>query len=82
MNISVPENLNNYLEERVRTGGYGNVSQYVRELVRQDQKHNEALLEMMLLAGMNSGSGRTLTEKDWGELRQGIRKHIVARRKK
>jgi len=83
MTISVPENLKNYIEERVRTGGYGNVSEYVRELIRQDQKQNdEARLEMMLLAGLNSGSGRSLTKKDWTDLRQQIRKRIIARRKK
>ncbi len=82
MNISLPEKLKDYIEERVKTGGYGHVSEYVRELIRQDQKRSdENRLEMMLLAGLNSGSGRTLSKSDWNELRQEIRKRITTRRK-
>ncbi|MBX7170738.1 MAG: type II toxin-antitoxin system ParD family antitoxin [Pyrinomonadaceae bacterium] len=41
MNISLPDNLKSFIDTRVSTGGYGNVSEYVRELVRQDQKRKE-----------------------------------------
>ena len=41
MNISLPDNLKSFIDARVSNDGYGNVSEYVRELVRQDQKRKE-----------------------------------------
>ena len=38
MNISLPENLRGFVDSRVKTGGYSSVSEYVRDLVREDQK--------------------------------------------
>ena len=38
MNISLPDPLKQYVEEQVNQGGYSSVSEYVRELVRADQK--------------------------------------------
>jgi len=36
--ISLPEMLRDFAEQRVRTGGYSSVSEYVRELIRTDQR--------------------------------------------
>lgn len=41
MNISLPDTLKSFIDTRVSNDGYGNVSEYVRELVRQDQKRKE-----------------------------------------
>ena len=41
MNISLPDNLKSFIDARVSKDGYGNVSEYVRDLVRQDQKRKE-----------------------------------------
>lgn len=41
MNISLPDNLKSFIDVRVSNDGYGNVSEYVRDLVRQDQKRKE-----------------------------------------
>ncbi|HEX6813571.1 MAG TPA: hypothetical protein VF384_18270 [Planctomycetota bacterium] len=37
LNISLPKQLRSYVEQRVRRGGFGNVSEYIRVLIRQDQ---------------------------------------------
>src|SRR5882757_8914011 len=41
MNISLPDTLKSYIENRVANDGYGNTSEYFRELVRQDQRRIE-----------------------------------------
>lgn len=41
MNISLPDTLKSFIDSRVSNDGYGNVSEYVRELVRQDQRRKE-----------------------------------------
>jgi antitoxin ParD1/3/4 len=37
MNISLPDRMKHWIEERVATGRYANASDYVRDLVREDQ---------------------------------------------
>jgi antitoxin ParD1/3/4 len=41
MNISLPETLKSYVDQRLADGGYGSVSEYVRELIRADQVRRE-----------------------------------------
>jgi antitoxin ParD1/3/4 len=56
MNISLPDPMKQYVEEQVNAGGYSSASEYVRELVRADQKrHAKEQLEQILLAAINSG---------------------------
>ena len=37
MNISLPDQLKNFVDERVTSSGYGTSSEYLRELIRRDQ---------------------------------------------
>ena len=37
LSISLPPPLRKYVQQRVRTGGFGNVSDYIRSLIRADQ---------------------------------------------
>ncbi len=56
MNISLPETMKAFVEEQVDSGVYGSASEYVRELVRRDQKERaQTRLETLLLAGLESG---------------------------
>ncbi|WP_420885105.1 type II toxin-antitoxin system ParD family antitoxin [Aphanizomenon flos-aquae] len=74
MNISLPDTMRDYIEEQVAQGGYSSVSEYFRELVRQDQKQraNERL-QTMLLEGLNSGNATEMTAQDWEDIRQAVR---------
>ncbi|HEV8592406.1 MAG TPA: hypothetical protein VGQ55_09915, partial [Pyrinomonadaceae bacterium] len=38
LSISMPKSLEEFARWRVRTGGYGSISEYFRELVRVDQR--------------------------------------------
>ncbi len=37
MRFALPDSLREYIDERVRSGHFGNTSEYLRELVRRDQ---------------------------------------------
>ncbi len=52
MNVSLPDALKSYVDERVSGGGYGTHSEYVRQLIRQDQDRQD--LRRLLLAGASS----------------------------
>jgi antitoxin ParD1/3/4 len=74
INISLPDGMRTYVEEQVADGGYSTISEYFRELVRQDQKRKaKERLETLLLEGLNSGSATPLTEQDWDEIRSSVR---------
>ena len=73
MNISLPESLRRFVERRAATG-FGSASEYIRTLLREDQKRSaQEHLEQVLLEGINSGPAEPWTADDWTELRQHIR---------
>ena len=79
MNISLPDVMKAFVEEQVDSGGYGSASEYVRELVRRDQKERaEAKLETLLLQGLESGEPMPLN----AEYRANLLRDLKARRKK
>ena len=74
MNISLPEHLKEYVDEQVDSGKYTSVSEYMRELVRLDQKSREReKIELQVLEGLASGDAVELTPKMLDELRRKLR---------
>lgn len=74
MNISLPDHLKNFVDEQVSSGKYTSASEYVRELVRQDQKNRgRENLELQVLEGLRSGEALEVTPRIWEELRQKLR---------
>ena len=70
MNVSLPEALKEYVEERSKNG-YATPSEYVRELIREDQKrHAREKLNALLLESLNSGDPIPADAKFWDELKQ------------
>ena len=79
MNISLPEAMKTFVDDQVSGGGYGSVSEYVRELVRRDQKERaQNRLETLLLQGLDSGDPLPLN----AEYRANLLRDLAARRKK
>lgn len=52
MNVSLPDSLKAFVEERVVEQGYGTSSEYVRDLIRRDQDRRR--LRSLLLDGAES----------------------------
>lgn len=55
MNISLPGPLKAFVDDQIAERGYGTVSEYVRELIRKDQDHQQ--VRALLLDGARSGAG-------------------------
>jgi antitoxin ParD1/3/4 len=69
MNISLPEPLKVYVDQQLASGRYSSVSEYVRELIRQDEKSKaQAQLEALLLEGLE-GQATPLTPEDLSAIR-------------
>ena len=79
MNISLPDVMKAFVDELVDSGGYGSASEYVRELVRRDQKERARnRLETLLLEGLESGEPIPVN----AEYRASLLRDLEARRKK
>jgi len=57
MNISVPDPMKDWVQSQVNTGAYANTSDYVRDLILQDQEHRSKLnaLQKAITTGIESG---------------------------
>lgn len=57
MNVSLPDTMKQWAEAQASTGRYSNVSDYVRDLIRRDQEHYEAVARMQtaITEGIDSG---------------------------
>ncbi|WOE73753.1 type II toxin-antitoxin system ParD family antitoxin [Alterisphingorhabdus coralli] len=66
LTISVPEQMNAYVEAQINGGRYGNVSEYFRDLVRRDQERRESAIQelraMLDKAEASGVSSRSLPE--------------------
>jgi antitoxin ParD1/3/4 len=81
MNIAIPAELRKYVEKRVAAGGYGSVSEYMRELIRNDQRQlAQTVLEGELLRGLASGPAERMTTDDWSAIRGEVKRRIRPRK--
>ena len=65
MNVSLPDSMKAWVEAQVERGQYGNVSDYVRDLIRRDQQTREQIktLQDAITKGLESGiSDRTMQD--------------------
>ena len=81
MNISLPDTLKRFVDQQIAKGGYSSVSEYVRELIRTDEKNKaEKALDAKLLEGLNSQASE-LTSDDWAAIRKEALTRIGIRKK-
>ncbi len=81
MNISRPDPLKQYVDGQIAQGRYSSASEYVRELIRVDEKRKaEEQLEAELLEGLNSVESE-LTPADWRAIRKEALAKVEARKK-
>jgi antitoxin ParD1/3/4 len=68
--ISMPESLRKFVATQVKRQGFGNVSEYFRALVREQQsKEADSQLEALLLEGLESGEDIKVTPQFWSDLK-------------
>ena len=81
MNISLPDSLKQFADGQIAQGRYSSASEYVRELIRADEKRKtEEQLEAKLLEGL-SGPESELTSADWSDIHKEALAKLEARKK-
>jgi antitoxin ParD1/3/4 len=82
LTISLPDSLKEFIDREVEAKGYGNVSEYVRGLLRQAQANEAgARLEALLIEGLAKGKDIPLSPKFWSELHRDAAS-VLARHKR
>lgn len=71
MNVSLPDELKIFVDERVGHGGFGSTSEYVRDLIRRDQDRER--LRNLLLDGAASSPGTIADDSYFESLRDSVR---------
>ncbi len=75
MNISLPKQMRDWVEAQIKTGQYANNSDYLRDLIRRDQRNGEKLkaLQEAVTHGFESGSAGQL---DIQSIKQKAKKQV------
>lgn len=61
MNVSLPDQMRDWVDSRIDAGRYNNVSEYVRELIRKDQ--DEVSNNQKFVAAIEAGRISGLDER-------------------
>ena len=72
MNISLTDQMKNWIEESVDTGRYANASDYVRDLIRRDKERDLGLeqLQHLITEGFDSGISEKTVDDVWTEVKR------------
>jgi antitoxin ParD1/3/4 len=83
MNISLSDHLKKVVDDEVASGRYSSASEYVRELIRNEEKRKaREKLESLLLEGVRGGGSAPFTQAGWDELRREALRQFEARQSK
>ena len=83
VNISLPDQMKQYVDNRLDEGGYGDTNEFFLDLVRQDQERRaQERLEMLLQEGLDSGGTIEITpeyvQRKRAELIERIKKEAAS----
>jgi antitoxin ParD1/3/4 len=79
LNISLPDVLRDFVEERVKRGDYDTASDYFRNLVHEDQRRKaQQRLDALLQEGLDSGPATPMAPQDWDEIRREVQRRTAA----
>ncbi|MBL8885787.1 MAG: hypothetical protein JNK16_03930 [Phycisphaerales bacterium] len=81
MNISLPRELAEFIEKRV-VGQFGNRSEYVRHLVREDEEKQKRIrFEQLIREGLeDEATAKEMTPADWEAIKRSVKERLRSRR--
>jgi antitoxin ParD1/3/4 len=82
INVSRPGSMRRWVVEQVSEGGYGTVSEYIRDLVRDARREQARVETEKLLVESLASESSEMTDDDWKVLRARARKADSAARKR
>lgn len=78
INISLPDTMKTFIDNRIAEDGYSTPSEYLHELVRQDQQRKEQKrLEAVLLERLQGDDWQEMSQADWELLQQELKVRLA-----
>lgn len=81
LNISVPDSMRIYIENKIEREGYGTISEYIRDLIRADEREESEYFDRLIAEAHASGPFVEHTKSDIDELKAETLKRIEERKK-
>ena len=73
----MPNEMRRFVDERTAGEGFSTPTEYVRSLIREDQKRAaQEQVDALLLEGLNSGKAAPLTKDDWAAIRRTAKQRL------
>lgn len=83
MHISLPPALREWVQEQMHAGGYSTASEYIRQLLREEQKRRLRLaVEAKLQEAIASGEPTPVTEATWKASAKKVEERLQATKKR
>lgn len=79
--VPVPHELDRRVKQRIQTGGFSTIAEYLRGLMRADVERIDRRLEALLLEGLDSGEGITITPEYWETRRRELNARLTKAKK-
>jgi antitoxin ParD1/3/4 len=77
MNVSVPDPMRDWVQQRIESGQYATVSDYVRDLIRRDQAQAEE--HSALIAALIKGERSGVSKRGIPEILAAVKKELRGR---
>lgn len=77
LNITVPEEVQAFIESQLSEGGYASASDYLLALIHDAQARQA--LDAKLHEALDSGPDEPMTQGDWAAIRQEVHRRHAAR---
>lgn len=71
LNLSLPDAMKAWIEAQTKGGQYNNASEYVRDLIRRDQKERQQLERLQ--AAIDEGRRSGVSDKSLDDIWQGVK---------
>lgn len=79
MDISLPDAMKEFVDGQVKNRGYSTSSEYVRDLIRNDQiRQAEQRLAVLMLEGLESGGAIPIDQAYWDRKRAALTQRLAA----
>jgi antitoxin ParD1/3/4 len=81
LNISLPQPLKRYVDDKVSSGIYGSASEFVREAIREklQREHARTELAVKLIEGLESGEPIAVTAAHFAKKKKALAKRIIGK---
>lgn len=78
MNVSLPDQLREFVDQEVREGGFASTSDYMRDLIRQRHREKAAeFLRQLIAEGLASGPAEPVSKETFARMRKELRERLA-----